>query len=83
MRVIYDCGFADDVCPIAQAVRPLPGALEEQELRVFMDETEEIAYSFDELDEITHAYAVTVHRCQGSEYADGMCVRKCEVARAA
>jgi exodeoxyribonuclease V alpha subunit len=43
-------------------------SLEEQELRVFMDETEEIAYSFDELDEITHAYAVTVHRSQGSEY---------------
>jgi exodeoxyribonuclease V alpha subunit len=43
-------------------------SLEEQELRVFMDETEEITYSFDELDEITHAYAVTVHRSQGSEY---------------
>jgi exodeoxyribonuclease V alpha subunit len=43
-------------------------SLEEQELRVFMDETEEIAYSFDELDEITHAYAVTIHRAQGSEY---------------
>jgi exodeoxyribonuclease V alpha subunit len=43
-------------------------SLEEQELCVFMDETEEIAYSFDELDEITHAYAVTVHRSQGSEY---------------
>src|ERR671932_532986 len=43
-------------------------SLEEQELRVFMDETEEITYSFDELDEITHAYAMTVHRAQGSEY---------------
>src|SRR5919204_865557 len=43
-------------------------SLEEQELRVFMDETEEISYSFDELDEITHAYAVTIHRAQGSEY---------------
>jgi exodeoxyribonuclease V alpha subunit len=43
-------------------------SLEEQELRVFMDETEEVVYSFDELDEITHAYAVTVHRSQGSEY---------------
>jgi ATP-dependent exoDNAse (exonuclease V) alpha subunit len=43
-------------------------SLEEQELRVFMDETEEITYSFDELDEITHAYAVTIHRAQGSEY---------------
>ena len=35
---------------------------------MFMDETEEITYSFDELDKITHAYAVTVHRSQGSEY---------------
>src|SRR5919202_1547342 len=43
-------------------------SLEEQELRVFMDETEEVVYAFDELDEITHAYAVTVHRSQGSEY---------------
>src|ERR687884_572875 len=43
-------------------------SLEEQELRVFMDETEEVIYAFDELDEITHAYAVTVHRAQGSEY---------------
>jgi ATP-dependent exoDNAse (exonuclease V) beta subunit len=33
-----------------------------------MDETEEVVYAFDELDEITHAYAVTVHRSQGSEY---------------
>ena len=43
-------------------------SLEEQELRVFMDEEEEIVYSFDELDELTHAYAVSIHRSQGSEY---------------
>jgi exodeoxyribonuclease V alpha subunit len=41
---------------------------EEQELRVLLDEDEEIVYGFDELDELTHAYAVTVHRSQGSEY---------------
>jgi len=41
---------------------------EEQELRVFMDEEEEVVYSFDELDELTHAYAVSIHRSQGSEY---------------
>ncbi len=43
-------------------------SLEEQELRVFMDEEEEIVYGFDELDELTHAYAVSIHRSQGSEY---------------
>ena len=29
---------------------------------------EEVAYGFDELDELTHAYAVSIHRSQGSEY---------------
>jgi exodeoxyribonuclease V alpha subunit len=29
---------------------------------------QEIAYDFDELDELAHAYAVTIHRSQGSEY---------------
>jgi exodeoxyribonuclease V alpha subunit len=43
-------------------------SLEDQELRVVMDEDEEIVYGFDELDELTHAYAVSIHRAQGSEY---------------
>jgi len=43
-------------------------SLDDQELRVFMDEEEEIVYGFDELDELTHAYAVSIHRSQGSEY---------------
>ncbi len=43
-------------------------SLENQELRVFMDDEEEIVYGFDELDELTHAYAVSIHRSQGSEY---------------
>jgi len=34
-----------------------------------MDDTDEIAYDFLELDELTHAYAVSIHRSQGSEYA--------------
>jgi len=33
-----------------------------------MDDEEEIVYGFDELDELTHAYAVSIHRSQGSEY---------------
>ncbi len=43
-------------------------SLDDQELRVFMDDEEEIVYGFDELDELTHAYAVSIHRSQGSEY---------------
>ncbi|MFI6574512.1 ATP-dependent RecD-like DNA helicase [Nocardiopsis sp. NPDC050513] len=39
-----------------------------QEVAVRTDEDEEIAYDFAELDELAHAYAITVHRSQGSEY---------------
>ncbi|MFI1829904.1 ATP-dependent RecD-like DNA helicase [Streptomyces sp. NPDC020412] len=42
--------------------------LEEQRLTVRTDEDEEVPYDFDELDELAHAYAVTIHRSQGSEY---------------
>jgi exodeoxyribonuclease V alpha subunit len=41
---------------------------EEQKLVVRTDEDEEVGYEFAELDELTHAYAVTIHRSQGSEY---------------
>ncbi|MEU9541248.1 SF1B family DNA helicase RecD2 [Streptomyces mirabilis] len=41
---------------------------EEQRLTVLTDEDEEVPYGFDELDELAHAYAVTIHRSQGSEY---------------
>ncbi|MEU7146716.1 ATP-dependent RecD-like DNA helicase [Streptomyces sp. NPDC045470] len=41
---------------------------DEQWLTVLTDEDEEISYDFDELDELAHAYAVTIHRSQGSEY---------------
>jgi exodeoxyribonuclease V alpha subunit len=43
-------------------------SLEDQELLVLLDEDEEVPYGFDELDELTHAYAVSIHRSQGSEY---------------
>jgi exodeoxyribonuclease V alpha subunit len=43
-------------------------SLEDSELRVLLDEDEEVGYGFDELDELTHAYAVSIHRAQGSEY---------------
>jgi exodeoxyribonuclease V alpha subunit len=40
----------------------------DQRLTVRTDEDEDIGYDFDELDELSHAYAVTIHRSQGSEY---------------
>ncbi|HET6635004.1 MAG TPA: ATP-dependent RecD-like DNA helicase [Streptomyces sp.] len=41
---------------------------DDQRLTVRTDEDEEVGYDFDELDELAHAYAVTIHRSQGSEY---------------
>ena len=32
------------------------------------DEDEHLDYDFAELDELAHAYAITIHRSQGSEY---------------
>jgi exodeoxyribonuclease V alpha subunit len=43
-------------------------SLQDQELRVLLDEDEQVGYGFDELDELNHAYAVSIHRAQGSEY---------------
>ena len=45
--------------------RHVPG---EHTLTVRTDEDEQVDYGFDELDELAHAYAVTIHRSQGSEY---------------
>lgn len=42
--------------------------LDDQCLTVRTDEDEEVPYDFDELDELAHAYAMTIHRSQGSEY---------------
>ncbi|NXY95969.1 ATP-dependent RecD-like DNA helicase [Streptomyces sp. BR123] len=42
--------------------------LVEQRLTVRTEEDEEVGYEFSELDELAHAYAVTIHRSQGSEY---------------
>jgi exodeoxyribonuclease V alpha subunit len=41
---------------------------EDHTLTVRTDEDESVDYGFDELDELAHAYAVTIHRSQGSEY---------------
>jgi exodeoxyribonuclease V alpha subunit len=66
LRNNYDKGTAGVFNGSVGVVTAL--SLEDQELRVLLDEDEEVGYGFDELDELTHAYAVSVHRSQGSEY---------------
>jgi exodeoxyribonuclease V alpha subunit len=67
LRNNYDKGTAGVFNGSVGVVTAL--SLEDSELRVLLDEDEEVAYGFDELDELTHAYAVSIHRAQGSEYA--------------
>ena len=63
IRNDYDKGVFNGSVGVVTAL-----SLDEQELRVLLDEDQEVRYGFDELDELVHAYAVTVHRSQGSEY---------------
>jgi exodeoxyribonuclease V alpha subunit len=63
VRNDYDKGVFNGSVGVVTAL-----STDEEELRVLMDEDEEVRYGFDELDELTHAYALTVHRSQGSEY---------------
>ncbi len=41
---------------------------EEQTVRVLFDAEWSAAYGFTELDELSHAYAISIHKSQGSEY---------------
>jgi exodeoxyribonuclease V alpha subunit len=66
LRNNYDKGTAGIFNGSVGVVTAL--SLEDSELRVLLDEDEEVAYGFDELDELTHSYAVSIHRAQGSEY---------------
>jgi exodeoxyribonuclease V alpha subunit len=43
-------------------------SMDDGKLTVITDEDEAVDYGFDELDELAHAYAATIHRSQGSEY---------------
>ncbi|GLX99897.1 MULTISPECIES: ATP-dependent RecD-like DNA helicase [Actinoplanes] len=66
IRNNYDKGAAgvfNGTVGVVTALSP-----EEQTLTVRTDEDEIIDYDFDELDELVHAYAITIHRSQGSEY---------------
>ena len=66
LRNNYDKGAAGVFNGTTGVVTGL--SLEDHALTVRTDEDEEIPYDFDELDELAHAYAVTIHRSQGSQY---------------
>ncbi|MEU5878902.1 ATP-dependent RecD-like DNA helicase [Spirillospora sp. NPDC047279] len=66
LRNNYDKGEAGVFNGTVGVVTAL--SVEEHTLTVRTDEDEEIEYAFDELDELAHAYAITIHRSQGSEY---------------
>ncbi|MCA2220921.1 SF1B family DNA helicase RecD2 [Nonomuraea aurantiaca] len=47
----------------------ITGIVQEQRLvEIAIDDGDTVTYGFDELDDLTHAYAISVHRSQGSEY---------------
>ena len=66
LRNNYDKGAAGIFNGTVGVVTGL--SAEEHTLTVRTDEDEPVDYGFDELDELAHAYAVTIHRSQGSEY---------------
>ncbi|MFC6085631.1 SF1B family DNA helicase RecD2 [Sphaerisporangium aureirubrum] len=66
LRNNYDKGTAgvfNGTVGVVTDLRP-----EDGRLTVRTDEDENVDYAFDELDELAHAYAVSIHRSQGSEY---------------
>nr|WP_283134257.1 ATP-dependent RecD-like DNA helicase [Rhizohabitans arisaemae] len=66
LRNNYDKGAAGVFNGTVGVVTDL--SAEDHKLTVLTDEDESVDYAFDELDELAHAYAVTIHRSQGSEY---------------
>jgi len=66
IRNNYDKGAAGVFNGTVGTVTAL--SVTDRQLTVRTDEDEDIDYDFDELDELQHAYAITVHRSQGSEY---------------
>jgi len=66
LRNNYDKGAAGVFNGTLGVVTAL--SIEDQTVTVRTDEDESIDYDFHELDELAHAYAMTIHRSQGSEY---------------
>ncbi|WP_405150082.1 ATP-dependent RecD-like DNA helicase [Sphaerisporangium sp. NBC_01403] len=63
VRNNYDKGVFNGETATVTAV-----SAQERLVEIRTDDGETVEYSFDELDELTHAYAISVHRSQGSEY---------------
>ncbi|MEV0388914.1 ATP-dependent RecD-like DNA helicase [Nonomuraea sp. NPDC050643] len=63
IRNNYDKGVFNGETGTVTAVVP-----EERVVEIRTDDGESVRYGFDELDDLTHAYAISVHRSQGSEY---------------
>ncbi|MFC6085986.1 SF1B family DNA helicase RecD2 [Sphaerisporangium aureirubrum] len=63
IRNNYDKGVFNGETATVTEVNP-----QERLIEIRTDEGETVRYSFGELDELTHAYAISVHRSQGSEY---------------
>ncbi|WP_327087177.1 ATP-dependent RecD-like DNA helicase [Nonomuraea sp. NBC_01738] len=63
IRNNYDKGVFNGETGTITRVTP-----EERLLEVTIDDGDPVTYAFDELDDLTHAYAISVHRAQGSEY---------------
>ncbi|MFC5826385.1 ATP-dependent RecD-like DNA helicase [Nonomuraea insulae] len=63
IRNNYDKGvFNGETGTVTAVVR------EERMVEIRTDDGESVRYGFDELDDLTHSYAISVHRSQGSEY---------------
>ncbi|MGV9327457.1 SF1B family DNA helicase RecD2 [Streptosporangium sandarakinum] len=63
IRNNYDKGVFNGETGTVTTVVP-----ESRVVEIRTDDGQVVEYGFDELDELTHAYAVSVHRSQGSEY---------------
>ncbi|MBB5630707.1 SF1B family DNA helicase RecD2 [Sphaerisporangium krabiense] len=63
IRNNYDKGVFNGETATVTAVN-----VQERLIEIRTDDGETVRYTFGELDELTHAYAISVHRSQGSEY---------------
>lgn len=63
IRNNYDKGVFNGETATVTVVRP-----QDRLIEIRTDDGESVEYAFGELDELTHAYAISVHRSQGSEY---------------
>jgi exodeoxyribonuclease V alpha subunit len=63
IRNNYDKGIFNGEIATVTGINPRDRLID-----LLTDDAHQVEYAFDELDELTHAYAISVHRSQGSEY---------------